>query len=1280
MKKLLKHIASLVAMLLLFSGVAYAATIFTVPQGGTGVGTITGILKGNGTSPFTATALTGNTTDFLNGTGAFSIPPAATPAGIDKDIQFNNAGVFGANDFFVWDDANFAMGIGTQTPITTLQVNGNMAVGNNVSFTTAIRAFNIVDPKAVMRVYRLSPDSRTAAPSVELLHSLDGGVTSDVFWDFFADTDGFGIRERGFPDHVRIEIATGGNVGIGNNFTHPTAQLDVLGSATGGVSTAALKVERGTLLTVTEKSSIENDGTHLYYTAVDGGPRYQLDQQGGVTTADNGLTVTGANVQLGGPLTQVTNIDIPSGDSFNVQEPINGNGLFITNTAGATSDQLWGGDAAGAIGGVLTIDGGGASLRSFDSGTGFSSELQLFQGVGTHNVFVDTRGEGLQYASDYSTYFATNPRSISDVAYLNAQILVAVPSQTGNSGKFLTTNGTTTSWATVAAGGVTSVSNSDSTLTISPTTGAVVASLNTSHANTWGALQTFGTNISIGGVTASGASGTGNVVFGTAPSISGATLTTSSVNGVTLTTGGSTSSFLNANGTYSTPTGAVTSVSNSDSSLTISPTTGAVVASINLANPNVFTAAQSSSIAGIATTATDGYILQNTTASTLAVPVQYSPRLRLTGTAWNSTASTSQVNDWTVENRPVTVAGTTTSALNFSSQTNAGGYGIRLSLNSVGTLSSNANATASSFQSNSTLVNSNFATLATASNTTTTSTLLFGGASTVNYRVFMNGSATSTPATTTSYGSFIIGTQAATIASTGTHALFAQQVINPLTINSGTGTLTNSASLYINGVATGATNNWGLWQPTGQVLIGPVTAGVTAENKLSIIGNANDYHGTYVANLSNGALASQDMVVGNDLTAADLTTYADYGCNSSGNTNASFTLFSASDCYLFTSGQINGLDIATGTANKPIKFGTGGTLTANERMRINDTGVVIGGTGLTTKLNVVENALAVTAADGIVIQNLTAAAAGAQQISPNIHLQGQGWKTNATAASQSVDVIENLLPVQGTANATGTLQFMASVGGSAYTTFAVITTTGTATFQGPIAGGAASSQTVAYGAAGATNFYSYNSNISTSINNAPYLFGGAANVNIRSAFGGSVSSAAVGAGNTYTNAVIASSAVTAAATGTHSIFANLVINPIGTITNTAPVTITNTTSLYVNGATTGGTNNYAMWVASGISKFDGDVKLGVAGNGLYIKEGTNATMGTCTLVLGTCTVSTTKVTANSRIFLTAQVLGTVTVGQGLAVTARSAGTSFTVTSQTATDTSTVAWMIIEPAP
>jgi hypothetical protein len=45
--------------------------------------------------------------------------------------------------------------------------------------------------------------------------------------------------------------------------------------------------------------------------------------------------------------------------------------------------------------------------------------------------------------------------------------------------------------STVGGGAVSSVSNADGTLTITPTSGAVVASLNLGHANTWTATQTF---------------------------------------------------------------------------------------------------------------------------------------------------------------------------------------------------------------------------------------------------------------------------------------------------------------------------------------------------------------------------------------------------------------------------------------------------------------------------------------------------------------------------------------------------------------------------------------------------------------------------------------------------------------------------------------------------------------------------------------------------------------------------------------------------------------------
>jgi hypothetical protein len=79
-----------------------------------------------------------------------------------------------------------------------------------------------------------------------------------------------------------------------------------------------------------------------------------------------------------------------------------------------------------------------------------------------------------------------------------------------------------------------------------------------------------------------------------------------------------------------------------------------------------------------------------------------------------------------------------------------------------------------------------------------------------------------------------------------------------------------------------------------------------------------------------------------------------------------------------------------------------------------------------------------------------------------------------------------------------------------------------------------------------------------------------------------------------------------------------------------------------------------------------------------ITEGSNKSMGVSTLSAGTVTVNNTLVTANSRIFLSIQSLGTVSVPQSIGVTARSAGTSFTITSEDNTDTSVVAWIIFEP--
>lgn len=90
----------------------------------------------------------------------------------------------------------------------------------------------------------------------------------------------------------------------------------------------------------------------------------------------------------------------------------------------------------------------------------------------------------------------------------------------------------------------------------------------------------------------------------------------------------------------------------------------------------------------------------------------------------------------------------------------------------------------------------------------------------------------------------------------------------------------------------------------------------------------------------------------------------------------------------------------------------------------------------------------------------------------------------------------------------------------------------------------------------------------------------------------------------------------------------------------------------------------------------GDISMVTAGKTLKVKQGSNACFGTgATLVAGTVTVNTTAVATGDTIFLSCTAAGGT---QGVVRTSSiSNGTSFTLTSSNALDTSTYSWLIIK---
>jgi len=262
------------------------------------------------------------------------------------------------------------------------------------------------------------------------------------------------------------------------------------------------------------------------------------------------------------------------------------------------------------------------------------------------------------------------------------------------------------------------------------------------------------------------------------------------------------------------------------------------------------------------------------------------------------------------------------------------------------------------------------------------------------------------------------------------------------------------------------------------------------------------------------------------------------------------------------------------------------------------------------RLDVVTNGLGVTQtnASGIMIENSTAAAAGAQQISPRLMFRGSGWKTNATAASQTVDFSLDVLPVQGAAAPTGTLQIASSIAGGAYTNRLTIDTAGNVNAGASLTcnGSLYNSSTVT-----GSNIWVNSAQTATSTNATNLLFAGASAVSVRTAFNGTTNYS-IAAGNPYGGVIIGGMPVTEASSGTHAVIANLVVNAMA-ITNAAGST-TNAATLYIPGAPTGITPTaggpYALMVGSGDTRLVGNLYAeGAIASSLNSLTGSTGTRG-----------------------------------------------------------------------
>lgn len=321
---------------------------------------------------------------------------------------------------------------------------------------------------------------------------------------------------------------------------------------------------------------------------------------------------------------------------------------------------------------------------------------------------------------------------------------------------------------------------------------------------------------------------------------------------------------------------------------------------------------------------------------------------------------------------------------------------------------------------------------------------LFLLAATLNAQVITNNSSSASASSSGTVTSVTIAGTTNQITATGTctgtttisctfsipSGLVIPGTINGLTITTTTGTLTitNAKTVSFSNTMTFAGTD-------GITLTFPTTSATIARTDAAQTFTGIQTFNTPIARASGGLNSNSAgtgiLRDGTTPTASELSG----DCTTSGSnavtcTKANGGAFPASAAVLGTNGSSQPIAATTTGSGTTAVLATSPTITTP---------------AITTSDTVSNNGIGATSTDGDVIQNTTAAANNTQQWSPRTRWIGQGWKTNATAGTQTVYWRAEVIPYQDTTSPDAGLTFTPNINSADQTpiTFCNVGTAGT---------------------------------------------------------------------------------------------------------------------------------------------------------------------------------------------------------------------------------------------